>query len=115
MSVSSPERDALVQNGWALATQLNATRDPDWPVCVGCAMLARSFDRTRSPVPGKCRQCFDRYCWDGRIDEAAPQPYRPKFVGTAIKVEGAAASRAAHTSAKTAVLIVTGAALGLLL
>lgn len=119
VSISDSQRDALVRNGWALATQLNATRDPDWPVCVGCAMLARSFDRTRTPVPDKCRQCFHRYCWDGRIDEAAPPPYRSQFVGTPIKVDSAAslpgsAASAAATAATTA-LVALGAMLALAL
>ncbi|KAG5995718.1 hypothetical protein E4U54_002794 [Claviceps lovelessii] len=49
MSIKTPERDAIIQNGWAVATQLNSTRDPAWATCVGCAMLARSFDRTKTP------------------------------------------------------------------
>ncbi|KAM4064505.1 lysophospholipase catalytic domain-containing protein [Hirsutella rhossiliensis] len=115
MSISSPERDALVHNGWALATQLNATRDPDWPVCVGCAMLARSFDRTNTSVPAKCRQCFDKYCWDGRIDEATPQPYRPQFVGTPIKVESAGSVAGPSTLATTVLMAIGAAALALAL
>lgn len=112
MAISSPERDAMVENGWALATQLNATRDPDWPACVGCAMLARSFHRTNTSVPEKCRQCFDRYCWDGRIDEATPPPFRPGFVGRPIKVESAGSVAGASNPATT-LLMVIGAALAL--
>ncbi|KJK86458.1 Lysophospholipase [Metarhizium anisopliae BRIP 53284] len=92
MAIKSDERDAIVQNGWAVATQLNSTRDPDWAVCVGCAMLARSFERTRTAVPDKCRQCFANYCWNGTLDETKPAPYVPSLYGKPIlsKSSGAA-------------------------
>ncbi|PHH70687.1 hypothetical protein CDD82_6971 [Ophiocordyceps australis] len=88
LSMPNSERDAMVQNGWAVATQLNSTRDSDWPYCVGCAMLARSFDRTGTQPPQKCSDCFQRYCWNGTIDESTPQEYTPSYVGTPIKVDG---------------------------
>ncbi|KFG84068.1 lysophospholipase precursor [Metarhizium anisopliae] len=92
MAIKSDERDAIVQNGWAVATQLNSTRDPDWAVCVGCAMLARSFERTRTAVPDKCRQCFANYCWNGTLNETKPAPYVPSLYGKPIlsKSSGAA-------------------------
>ena len=31
LSVNNSERDAMIANGWAVATQLNGTRDADWP------------------------------------------------------------------------------------
>ncbi|KAM4057349.1 lysophospholipase catalytic domain-containing protein [Hirsutella rhossiliensis] len=77
LTFTTGERDALAQNGWALATQLNSTLDGDWPVCVGCALLARSFGRTETPLPGKCQQCFDRYCWDGTVHDTNPPSYTP--------------------------------------
>ncbi|PHH68827.1 hypothetical protein CDD83_5954 [Cordyceps sp. RAO-2017] len=95
LSLSNAERDAMVKNGWALATQLNGSRDADWPACVGCAMLARSFDRTRTTPPDKCRQCFDRYCWDGSINQTQPRPYVPRILGTPINVESNGAAHAA--------------------
>jgi lysophospholipase len=89
-SYNESERDAMVQNGWAVATQLNATRDTEWPVCVGCAMLHRSFERTEADIPEACQRCFDRYCWNGTIDESEPANYDPTFFGEAIDVsEGA--------------------------
>ncbi|KJZ77229.1 hypothetical protein HIM_03550 [Hirsutella minnesotensis 3608] len=108
MSIPDAKRDAIVQNGWALATQLNGTRDADWPVCVGCAMLARSLERTRSPVPEKCQQCFSRYCWDGRDNEAQPPPYRPPFAGTPIKADSAASASTPATGAAAAMIVALG-------
>jgi lysophospholipase len=87
MAIKSPERDAIVQNGWAVATQLNSTRDPDWDVCVGCAMLSRSFERTKTAVPDKCNQCFTRYCWNGTLNETKPAPYVPSMYGKPILVK----------------------------
>lgn len=90
MTVNDSERDAIVQNGYAVATQLNASRDPDWPVCVGCAMLQRSFNRTNTTVPDKCNECFNSYCWNGTYDESEPEPYYPSLYGEQIDVEGLA-------------------------
>ncbi|RDA89815.1 hypothetical protein CP533_0867 [Ophiocordyceps camponoti-saundersi (nom. inval.)] len=78
------QRDELIANGAAVATQLNAARDPEWPVCVGCAILARSFDRTRTSVPDSCKRCFSRYCWKGQVDEAQPLEYEPSIYSQTI-------------------------------
>ncbi|PFH61083.1 hypothetical protein XA68_18291 [Ophiocordyceps unilateralis] len=83
LSISDGERDNLIQNGYALATQLNNTRDQNWPACVGCAILARSFQRTRAPVPQKCRECFARYCWNGAVNNSQPAPYNPSVLDAA--------------------------------
>ncbi|KYK57149.1 hypothetical protein DCS_04156 [Drechmeria coniospora] len=113
MSIPSGQRDAIIQNGWAVATQLNGTRDADWPVCVGCAMLSRSFERTGTAVPDKCQQCFARYCWDGKLNETKAAPYEPTFYSTPIEVKSLAsrsmtrrstASAAAFASLLVAVL-----------
>ena len=86
LSLNNSERDAMAQNGWAVATQLNGTRDKDWPRCVGCAALHRSFLRTNTSFPKICETCFDRYCWDGKIDESNPESYNPKLYSTAIDI-----------------------------
>lgn len=87
MTVNDSERDAIVQNGYAVATQLNATRDKNWPVCVGCAILSRSFDRTNATVPDACQSCFETYCWNGTIDESDPPAYYPDLYSEEIDVQ----------------------------
>ena len=84
---NASDRNAILQNGFEGATQGNGTADPNWPACVGCAVLSRSLERTGSPVPEVCSQCFSRYCWDGRTNPAPPPPYQPafKFEDQAIK------------------------------
>ncbi|KAK2595463.1 Lysophospholipase 1 [Conoideocrella luteorostrata] len=87
LSVKNAERDAMIANGWDVVTQLNGTRDQDWPICVSCAMLQRSLERTKTAMPDKCNQCFSRYCWNGTIDEREPKnEYEPGLFGTAIDV-----------------------------
>lgn len=92
MSINSSERDAIIENGWAVVTQLNSTRDADWSVCVGCAMLSRSFERTKTAVPEKCQQCFNKYCWDGKLDESKAKPYYPGFYSKPIDVKSSKSS-----------------------
>lgn len=80
LNTNDSTRDAMIANGWAVATQLNSTRDTNWPTCVSCAMLSRSFTRTKTAVPDACKQCFANYCWNGTLDSRAPQlPYAPKM------------------------------------
>lgn len=90
MATNESERDAMVENGWAVATQLNGTRDPDWPICVGCAMLARSFERTNTTVPDKCKECFESYCWNGTLAEEDHAEYDPQLFSEGIDVQDAA-------------------------
>lgn len=105
MSTNTSERDAIVQNGWAVATQLNNTRDADWSVCVGCAMLERSWRRTNTSVPDKCRECFNRYCWNGTLDEKDPGEYLPSLFSEALDVQSAAARIMGSTAAVMAAVI----------
>lgn len=98
MSINDTERNAMIDNGWAVVTQLNSTRDPDWPACVSCAMLSRSFDRTETAVPQQCQDCFSKYCWDGTIDESelqtayAPSPWSNSTINVTDTDESGATS-----------------------
>ncbi|KAL1304081.1 hypothetical protein AAFC00_000516 [Neodothiora populina] len=88
------ERNFIINNGWDVATQGNSTIDPMWPTCVGCAILSRSLNRTNTPVPDVCTQCFNTYCWDGTINSTRPADYSPDFKVAAINVTSAASGLA---------------------
>ncbi|KAF2193335.1 lysophospholipase Plb1 [Zopfia rhizophila CBS 207.26] len=87
MDYNNTERNAMIQNGYLVATMGNGTRDVQWPTCVGCAILSRSLNRTNTAVPDVCRQCFDRYCWNGTVASSTPPPYEPTPVFTLLKVK----------------------------
>jgi lysophospholipase len=81
LATNNTQRDAIIANGYEVATQGNGTVDPEWPACVGCAILSRSFDRTGTDVPEQCTQCFNRYCWNGNTDSTPlSEPYAPTLV-----------------------------------
>ncbi|KAI9766630.1 MAG: Lysophospholipase 1 [Geoglossum simile] len=90
-STPNADRDAIIRNGYNMATLGNGTVDAQWTTCVGCAILSRSFDRTGTQAPDACKQCFQRYCWNGTLDSRKPPPYKPQFAlkpdGTVIKVK----------------------------
>lgn len=90
-SYTRETRNGMVQNGYEVATMGNGTVDQQWPVCVGCAILSRSLERTNTPVPDACTQCFQRYCWDGTTNSTDPAPYDPPFKGQGIGAETSAA------------------------
>ncbi|KAJ2900620.1 hypothetical protein MKZ38_002319 [Zalerion maritima] len=88
LSYEVDQRDSIVLNGYNAATMGNATVEDgdDWPSCLACAMLSRSFDRKKEEndtfeVPSACEDCFDKYCWDGTLSEDVPgESYAPDMV-----------------------------------
>ncbi|KAM3526133.1 hypothetical protein NHJ13051_003627 [Beauveria bassiana] len=117
MSINDTERDAIISNGWAVVTQMNSTRDTNWPTCVSCAMLSRSFDRTKTEVPSACKDCFSSYCWNGTVDSSQPATaYAPKmWSNTTIDVASKKDSAGARTTSASATLIVFAIASAMLL
>ncbi|EHK49523.1 uncharacterized protein TrAtP1_010759 [Trichoderma atroviride] len=104
MSYADDERNAVITNGWDVVTQGNATRDSNWPVCVGCAMLSRSFERTKTPVPDACNKCFQQYCWNGTIQTGTPADYQPRILDTPIKIDSNMGARSASGATVMTVL-----------
>jgi lysophospholipase len=87
------QRNAIIQNGYEVATLANGTLDAQWPACMACAALSRSFDRTRAAVPDECTQCFNRYCWDGTVNSTTPSGnYTPAFKVGKIKLSAASST-----------------------
>lgn len=87
LEYTTEERNAIIQNGYNVATLGNSTVDiaghgstPSWPVCVSCAILWRSFARTNTAVPTACSDCFRTYCWNGTVDSSVPGTYEPAMV-----------------------------------
>ena len=90
---NNTERDAIVMNGYDVATMGNGSVDATWTTCVGCAVLSRSLERTGTVVPGVCGECFRRFCWDGTVNSSTPAPYEPLYKATPVSVKSAAAGR----------------------
>ncbi|KAK6359703.1 Lysophospholipase 1 [Orbilia brochopaga] len=76
-SYNISQRDAIIDNGYLVATRGNSTQDAQWPTCVGCAVMSRVWSRNNDTVPDVCNQCFQRYCWDGTRNSTQPAPYEP--------------------------------------
>lgn len=92
LETNDTERDAIVLNGYNVATMGNATVNSTWPTCVGCAVISRSLDRAGIDVPEVCQQCFRDFCWDGTVDSSEPTPYEPSILlaDQEVNVESAA-------------------------
>ncbi|KAI9743626.1 MAG: Lysophospholipase 1 [Claussenomyces sp. TS43310] len=78
-SYSDEQRNLVIQNGFDVATMGNGTLDSQWPTCVACAVLSRSFHKTGGEVPDACTTCFDRYCWNGTVNNNDPGTYEPGY------------------------------------
>ncbi|KAF2139400.1 uncharacterized protein K452DRAFT_360627 [Aplosporella prunicola CBS 121167] len=105
-SYNNSERNAIIENGYDIATRGNGTVDQQWPVCVGCAILSRSLNKTNTAVPEVCNSCFERYCWNGTRDSSEPKAYDPEVLLTEIRIKNAAGERLAPS------LVVLGMAMG---
>ena len=98
LAYNDTERDAIILNGYNVATIGNGTSNSSWPMCVGCAILSRSFERTSHAVPEACQTCFSEFCWDGRLNATQPASYEP----TTSLTKAASAQSAAHSVRKRA-------------
>ena len=93
-SYNTSERNDIVMNGYNVATMGNGSANATWPACVGCAILSRSFERTNTPVPDVCTQCFQHFCWDGTVNSTnASTPYEPPYKIGPVDKSGATRSR----------------------
>lgn len=116
LTTNNTFRDAIILNGYNVATQANGTVDPEWPACVGCAILSRSLERTGTNVPRQCQRCFERYCWDGTVNSSPPEKvYSPslKLEDQEVDVASAGSVVGVRGVATAAVAAVTGVLLGL--
>jgi lysophospholipase len=89
LEYNNTERNVMIENGYLVATMGNATVDNQWPQCVGCAVMSRTWSKTNAQVPDVCKQCFQRYCWNGTRDSTTPPPFNPTSVFTEVSVRGA--------------------------
>ena len=80
MEYTFEQRQAIILNGYNVATMANATVDNQWPACLGCAILDRSLQRTGTDAPAVCKECFQRYCWNGTVNDTAPGVYEPSLI-----------------------------------
>jgi lysophospholipase len=93
LSINNTQRNAIIQNGYDVATMGNGTSDPQWQTCVACAVLSRSFTKTGTPVPVACTECFNRYCWNGSLNSTAPSTnYTPTFLGQEVLLSSGVSS-----------------------
>ncbi|KAJ5167099.1 lysophospholipase catalytic domain-containing protein [Penicillium canariense] len=75
LELNDTERDKLVLNGYNVATMGNST---EWGICIGCAIISRSLQRTNTSVPSACVDCFHQYCWNGTVNATTPMVYEPR-------------------------------------
>ncbi|CAK7234174.1 Lysophospholipase 1 [Sporothrix bragantina] len=79
-SYTLAQRNGIIENGFNVATMGNGTLDANWPTCLACAVLSRSFDRTKTTVPSACTDCFTQYCWDGSLNTTDYGIYEPTLL-----------------------------------
>ncbi|CAK7267899.1 Lysophospholipase 1 [Sporothrix epigloea] len=79
-SYTLDKRNGIIENGFNAATMGNGTMDANWPTCLACAVLSRSFDRSGTTVPSACSDCFTKYCWDGSLNTTNYGLYEPSLL-----------------------------------
>lgn len=86
LQTNNTQRNAIITNGYNVVTMGNSTIDSDWPTCMACAILSRSFTKTNTTVPDACTQCFNKFCWDGTLNSTTPAPYEPTTALKAVDI-----------------------------
>lgn len=104
MEYSNEQRDAIIRNGYEVATMGNGTRQSDWPTCLSCALLSRSFERTNTTVPDACQQCFKNHCWDGTVNSTTPNTYEPQILNKNATTKKNAAAGMPSSSSKQSIV-----------
>lgn len=72
LSYDDDEKIGMIKNGFEVASRYNNSIDAEWPACVGCAIVRRQQERDGIEQSDQCKQCFERYCYDGKIDNSEP-------------------------------------------
>ncbi|KAJ3288893.1 Lysophospholipase 1, partial [Borealophlyctis nickersoniae] len=71
MDYNSTDVDAFFRNSAALMSDpmgngtTNNGAGSDWNKCLACIVAAPTFRSNTTTVPERCKNCFDKYCWDG--------------------------------------------------
>lgn len=68
LSYDEDEVAGMIQNGYNTVTRQNSTLDSDWHTCVACAVVQRETERRGVSPTEQCKKCFEKYCWDGKLD-----------------------------------------------
>ncbi|GKZ23625.1 hypothetical protein AbraIFM66951_009902 [Aspergillus brasiliensis] len=79
-ATSREQMGEVFVNSFDIVTQANGSWDGEWAECVGCAAVERSLKRVGMERSRQCERCFERYCWDGRLDERDPGVLDPMLV-----------------------------------
>lgn len=72
MSYEEYEKRGMIKNGFEVASRLNRSLDKEWSACVGCAIIRREQERQGLNQSDQCAKCFEKYCWDGTLDDSEP-------------------------------------------
>ena len=70
LDYSDSEAQGVIDNSVDVASLGGA--DSQWPTCLACALLQRGFERSNTPRPKVCTQCFEKWCWDGVTNTSTP-------------------------------------------
>lgn len=74
------EIDGFVSNGREQVGQGDGGDDKGWSECLACAILQRARERSGDVIgygDGRCRDCFQSYCWNGTVVGGSGGVYAP--------------------------------------
>ncbi|ODV86180.1 hypothetical protein CANARDRAFT_127785 [[Candida] arabinofermentans NRRL YB-2248] len=66
LTYNHTEVESMLENGYSIGTYANGTIDKEFPICMGCAILKRQLDKTKTELSQLevCRSCYNRYCYN---------------------------------------------------
>ena len=73
-SFTDVQLNVTLENAFNVATYGNGQapdgEGDDWASCLACAVIKKSLARAGVNDPKACAQCWDKYCWNGKTDDA---------------------------------------------
>lgn len=81
MSYDRDEVTSVIQNGFEVSLRGNFSDDSDWAKCVGCAIIRREQERKDDEQLSECANCFQKYCWQGLIEDTPQELIGPERSG----------------------------------
>lgn len=112
MTYETDEVAGMIQNGYNVATRGNSSDDSEWGACVGCAIIHRETERRGLNQSDQCKQCFERYCWNGTLDSTRPSSdYEPSIrdaskTSAAVRLMGTAVGKLSLAAALACAFLV---------
>ncbi|KAE9409047.1 hypothetical protein BT96DRAFT_985371 [Gymnopus androsaceus JB14] len=70
----------LWNNTLTLYSQDNNQLAANWTTCITCGAIQCSLGRLGMEISDVCKQCFEKHCWHGEVNDSQPGFLSPSLI-----------------------------------